>query len=864
MKKIQVILSFVLFCSSINLAKANALYPVSIDEKITNSTNIIEGKVVSKTSFWNAAHTVIFTTNKIKVYKIFKGGMTDTYVEVLTQGGTVGDITLEASDLLSLDNDEIGVFFLYPNTLNLRSPLTNNILMDVYRSGQGCFVYDIANKKAIAPFVNYGNITGTLYTELQIKTGNSIIIKDPSFSLTSSVIGAGIFATPTIASFSPVSVHAGASLDAANNLLTIVGSDFGTTGGSAAVLFSDGNTGGSSPTYAINSTDAAIVQWTNTQIKIKVPSRAATGFFAVRESTGLVGQSADFLNVAYSILQVSSSTKEMNLMDQNGTGGYTVYFSNNTAGSAIDLNGSTTKATVQRALTTWREIVGMNWPDGGATSTQSIGNDVENTVMYDNTNTGVSPLAAGVLAVCYSYSSSCSGKEGQKTAFDVIIRNSGVSTGTASFTTGPCPPSSSQIDLETVLLHELGHAISLGHINDGPQGGNPYINTGKLMHYAVDFGVKRSTPDGSAYRGALYLCTQQNNSYGTCLYTTEMTQLSYTTVANDDCPASFPTTATSIGTIVPFDLVHSTSNALVDPQYTEIKCTGLGTAITNNQYYAIKTLNSGILSLSVSGFTTTPTGLNSCTSKGVELALYQVSSCPDGQNYPTPVACRTFSGNVALTDITGLLANTNYLIFLDGVSNTKSVFNLTLNGSALPIKLSSFYGEVFNNFNQINWTAQINAGTQKILIEKSFNGINFETIGQLNGDNILKASNSFSDFKPYIGNNYYRLCLVSNNGEKEYSNTILLKRKDKLLFSVNPNPAKGFINAQLSTEKNGTFQINVFDVAGKKVVNTNITTNNNHISAKLNIQNVSNGVYQVIVTDALQNRVASQTIIIEN
>ena len=224
MKKIQVILSFVLFCSSINLAKANALYPVSIDEKITNSTNIIEGKVVSKTSFWNAAHTVIFTTNKIKVYKIFKGGMTDTYVEVLTQGGTVGDITLEASDLLSLDNDEIGVFFLYPNTLNLRSPLTNNILMDVYSSGQGCFVYDIANKKAIAPFVNYGNITGTLYTEFQIKTGNSIIIKDPSFSLTSSVIGAGIFATPTIASFSPVSVHAGASLDAANNLLTIVGS----------------------------------------------------------------------------------------------------------------------------------------------------------------------------------------------------------------------------------------------------------------------------------------------------------------------------------------------------------------------------------------------------------------------------------------------------------------------------------------------------------------------------------------------------------------------------------------------------------------------------------------------------------------
>lgn len=106
---------------------ANALYPVSIEEKITNSTNIIEGKVVSKTSFWNANHTFIFTSNKIKVYKIFKGGMTADYVEVLTQGGSIGNLTIEASDLLSLQEGNIGVFFLYPNVLNLKSPITNEV-----------------------------------------------------------------------------------------------------------------------------------------------------------------------------------------------------------------------------------------------------------------------------------------------------------------------------------------------------------------------------------------------------------------------------------------------------------------------------------------------------------------------------------------------------------------------------------------------------------------------------------------------------------------------------------------------------------------------------------------------------------------
>ncbi len=853
----------VLFFTAYQL-KANALYPVSIDEKIANSTNIIEGKVVSKTSFWNAAHTVIFTANKVKVYKIFKGGLTDTYIDVLTQGGTVGVESMEASDLLTLETNDIGVFFLFPNVLNLKSPVSNNTLMDVYSSSQGCFIYDIANKKAYAPFVSYGSITGTLYTELQIKTGNSVIVKDPSFNLSASPIGAGVLATPSITTFSPTTVRAGASLDPSNNILTIEGTNFGTAGGSAAILFSDGNTGGSSPTYVVNSTDGAIVQWTNTQIKVRVPTRAATGFFSVRESSGLTAQSADFLNVYYSILQVSGTYKQMNLIDQNGTGGYTVYFSNSTDGGGLDLDGSATKATVQRALATWREIVGMNWPEGGATTSQSLGNNTENIVMYDNTNSGTTPLAAGVLAVCYSYSIACSGKEGQKTAFDVIIRNAGVSTGSASFTTGPCSPSTSQIDLETVLLHELGHAISLGHINDGSQGGSPNNNPGKLMHYAVEFGVKRSTPDGSAYRGALYLCNPQNLSFGSCTaYSTGLVQTSYTTVTNDDCPASFSSLPTNIGTVVPFDLVHATSNSLSDPQYTELKCTGTGTGVTNTQYYAVKTANSGVLSISVTGYSTTPGGLNSCSSKGIELALYQVSSCPDGQNYPTPVACRTFTTNTTLTDITGLLANTDYLLVADGVANTKATFNLTFNGSALPIKLTSFTGEIFNNYNLLKWTADVTIGTSKINVEKSADGTTFESIGSVNGTDILKSSNSFKDNNPFVGNNFYRLAVVSNTGEKEYSNIVVLKRKDKVLLSMNPNPAKGSVNVQISSEVSGKYYIELISIAGVRVISNNFIVSGN-TNQKLNVSNISNGVYQVVIYDANHNRVSSQSIIVEN
>ena len=90
-----------------------------------------------------------------------------------------------------------------------------------------------------------------------------------------------------------------------------------------------------------------------------------------------MGQSSTVLKVYFSVLttQISGITYETNLMDQNGTSGYTVFFSNSSGGSGLDLYNSTTKATIQRALTTWREIVGMNWDEGGATATQALAND---------------------------------------------------------------------------------------------------------------------------------------------------------------------------------------------------------------------------------------------------------------------------------------------------------------------------------------------------------------------------------------------------------------------------------------------------------------------------------------------------------
>ncbi len=882
----------ILFMANTSMAQ---LYEVKMEEKLANSNLVIEGKVLSQHSFWNEKHSMIYTTNKVEVYKIFKGTVSSSSIEIMTQGGNVNGEAISASDLLELSTGYVGVFFCFPNSINLRSPLTNEKLWDVYSSSQGFFNYDLDNEKASAPFVRYQSISNELYTELATKIGHGFENRKASFDVANQkpVTTANRTLFPVVVSFSPASVNAGALSDPTNNVLTITGTGFGASfTGSAAILFDDGNDGTGGTPYAVAASDpyltTLIVSWTDTEIKVRVPSRVGTGYFTVRDASGVTSSSLTPLNVFYSILNTNFLlggtyyVKQSNLMNDDGVGGYTILYSISAAGGGVDITSSPAQATFQRALNTWKDIAGFNVTEGGSTASQQVNpGDGSNTIMFDNTNTGNAPLASGVLAVCYSFTSICSDNPlfygARKTEFDIVIRNTGVSVGSTSFTFGPCPPVStnfSQIDLESVVFHELGHALNLAHINDAAQYTSftpGQVNPSKLMNYAVYNGTKRASPDNSAKSGALYTCTPHGFSYGSCFpFNNEMTQLTPIVEAKDNCPLVFPSTPTAKNTSVAFDMVHTSSNTLVDPAYTQVNCDGTNTAVTNNAFYAIKTTYSGKLSLTISGYTTAPTALAACTSAysgvlatGFRLSLYQVSSCPTGQAFPTPVACRTFSSDGAIFDITGLVANTNYLIFIESIESTKATFNMLIGGTALPIKLVSFTGEVAGTYNNLNWVAESVINITKLVVERSSNGISFESIGEITGADAYNRIGNFKDFKPSIGNNFYRLKIVNNNGSIEYSNVVILKRSDKFLFTISPNPAVGFAEVQISSEDKGNYTIVLHNNNGQQVLTKNISVNSGIATTRLDLSTLAKGIYSVSVYDRAQTKVRTMLLSVQ-
>jgi len=139
--KNRILLLFLSFCCTIQLF-AQSLYEVSLDEKVKNSSLIIEGKVVSEQSFWNDRHTLIYTSHSVEVYKVFKGALSVSTIDIVTAGGKVGDTGLVVSDAAKLVKNDIGTFFLQHNNRS-NSFINAADNWNIYSSAQGFLKYDL-------------------------------------------------------------------------------------------------------------------------------------------------------------------------------------------------------------------------------------------------------------------------------------------------------------------------------------------------------------------------------------------------------------------------------------------------------------------------------------------------------------------------------------------------------------------------------------------------------------------------------------------------------------------------------------------------------------------------------------------------
>ena len=150
------ILAVFLLVLCVNVVTAQ-LYEVSLDQKLQESTLIIEGKVIKSKAFrGHDGH--VYTAHDIQAFSVLKGSLQDLQdqkITVITYGGTLDEEAETWTHLLTLSKNDVGVFFL--TATNRPIPNKNKAFYEVYSSSQGFLKYtenDFQEVVAIAPF-NY-------------------------------------------------------------------------------------------------------------------------------------------------------------------------------------------------------------------------------------------------------------------------------------------------------------------------------------------------------------------------------------------------------------------------------------------------------------------------------------------------------------------------------------------------------------------------------------------------------------------------------------------------------------------------------------------------------------------------------------
>ncbi|MEE2700313.1 MAG: gliding motility-associated C-terminal domain-containing protein [Bacteroidota bacterium] len=410
----------------------------SFATKTQSSLLIVEAKVIQKQSYWNDVNSHIFTANEIEIYKVFKGQIPSGKHYVITQGGTVGNDRLEVCPSLQLAIGEIGVFMLENSTAQISA--INGLKLSPIGEQQAFYSYDNISGKAISPF-DYNQTIAQLHTSIQAQTNQTIIQNIPFVFETIQFPESGL--PPQITSINPTSLNGGVG-----DVLTISGIGFGVQLPTSKVMLYDADVGPGVFWEDVTT----FISWNDTLIQLVVPNKGdnstTVGSGNVQVQTQLGSSiSSQVLNINYSHSNVQS--EETQHMDKNGLGGYTFIF-NNTFEATV--TGS--EAAFIRALESWRCATRINWDIDvqNTTLTASNANDGENVVAF------VSSITS--LATSYSWYSNCGGNNWYVSEMDIEFNTS------IPWHTDTTMPSTGQADMESIALHELGHAHQLSHVRD--------------------------------------------------------------------------------------------------------------------------------------------------------------------------------------------------------------------------------------------------------------------------------------------------------------------------------------------------------------------------------------------------------------
>jgi hypothetical protein len=206
-----------------------------------------------------------------------------------------------------------------------------------------------------------------------------------------------------------------------------------------------------------------------------------------------------------------------------------------------------------------------------------------------------------------------------------------------------------------------------------------------------------------------------------------------------------------------------------------------------------------------------------------------------------------------------VIAGQQYIICFSNWSSANTTVPLNFFGSAsvscspLPIELLSFNGENAGDYNMIKWETLIEINNSHFNIEKSIDGKNFISIGELKaaGNSNSTISYNYADNKLEHLLYYYRLKQTDFDGQFTYTDIIAIKTQGELfsISEVYPNPFNSDVSLDVSAGEKYDCQIKITDLYGKHILSDTKELHQGYNKLNYNLEFLSKGFYHIQITD---------------
>ena len=213
--------------------------------------------------------------------------------------------------------------------------------------------------------------------------------------------------------------------------------------------------------------------------------------------------------------------------------------------------------------------------------------------------------------------------------------------------------------------------------------------------------------------------------------------------------------------------------------------------------------------------------------------------------YPT-----TFAGGVLLKNVGDSFVLRMYPYYKGGSTGKGfSVEDVVIyaNATTLPVKFGSVTASLLNNAVKVNWVSEIEVNTASYSIEKSTDGTNFVSIGNVAATG--SKSYSFVDASPAAGLNLYKVVATDKDGATTSSSIVKVLQQTSTGLTVSPNPVVNKkVNIQLTGYAKGTYAVNIYSLSGQAVYATSISLDNSSYSQSITLPNsVKAGIYELVI-----------------